>query len=189
MRPGTLVTPGDRGQRGASGGDPSGAESRQMTVARGRPVVRRRDPVVAPERLGELRRLAVADPPGDLADGQRVVVQEEGGLLHADGREVLAEGRPSDLGVGALQLAARGGDAAGDVVEGEIGAELLLDDGGRVLEEAGAEADRRGSLRWHRPLYVAPPRWDDRRRRVRASWRAAACRGCSGSVLADTRDN
>src|SRR4051812_50035958 len=108
MRPGTLVTPGDRGQRGASGGDPSGAESGQMTVARGGPVVGRRDPVVAPERLGELRRLAVADPAGDLADGQRVVVQEEGGLLHANGGGGVGGGGPPPPPRGAPRPGAAG---------------------------------------------------------------------------------
>src|SRR3954447_6087712 len=161
MRPGTLVTPDDRGQRGASVRVPSGADGRQMPVAGARPEVGRGDAVVAPERLGELRGLAVADPPGDLPDGQRVVVQQLGGLLHPDAGEVLAEGRVADLGVRALQLAAGGGDAPGDVVEGQVGPELLLDDGGRVFVQAGAKADRRWSLRGHRPVYVARSRWDE----------------------------
>ena len=43
--------------------------------------------------------------------------EQLGRALHAHGREVLAERRVADLGVGALELAARGRDAAGDVVE------------------------------------------------------------------------
>ena len=60
--------------------------------------------------------------------------------------EVLAERRVADLGVRALQLAARGRDAARDVVEREVGAVLGLDDGDRVPKEARAVADRGGAL-------------------------------------------
>src|SRR3954453_841586 len=120
MRPGTLVTPGDRGQRGASGSDPSGAHGRQMPVPGAAPEVRGRHAVVPPERLGELGGLAVADPPRYLTYGQRVVVEQQRGLLHAHPGEGPAEGRVAHLGVGALELPARGGHAPGDVVEGEI---------------------------------------------------------------------
>ncbi len=61
-------------------------------------------------------------------------------------REVLAEGRVADLGVGALQLASRGRDAARDVVERQVGAVLGLDDGYRVTEEARAMTDRGWAL-------------------------------------------
>ena len=63
--------------------------------------------------------------------------------------QVVAEGRVADLGVGALQLAARGGDAAGDVVEREVGGVLLLDDRDGVLEEARCEGGRWRGVAWH----------------------------------------
>src|SRR4051812_46324292 len=49
------------------------------------------DPVVAPERLGELRRLAIADCCGDAADRPTVVEQHVAGAFHADGGEVRPE--------------------------------------------------------------------------------------------------
>ena len=85
--------------------------------------------------------------------------------------QVLAEGGVADLGVGALQLAARGGDAAGDVVEREVGGVLGLDDRDRVLEEAGPVADGGGSLHRHhvRALRTGVTRPDQAYRRVGAS--------------------
>ena len=83
-------------------------------------VRRRRQPVVAPERLGELGRLAVADALGDLADGQDPARQQVGRRVHANAGQMRAERRVADLGVGALQLAPRGRDAAGDVVERKV---------------------------------------------------------------------
>ena len=56
------------GACGASGGEPS---RRPRDAAAAGAVVRRRDAEVAPERLGELRGLAVADAVRDLADRQR----------------------------------------------------------------------------------------------------------------------
>ena len=79
---------------------------------------------MAAERLGELRGLAVADPVGDLADRQAAVGEQLGGALHAHAGQVLAERGVADLGVGALELAPRRGDAARDVVEGEVGGVL-----------------------------------------------------------------
>src|SRR3954447_21394563 len=112
------------------------------------------DAVVAAEGLGELRRLAVADPPGDVADGQRAGRQEVGGAVHAHAGEMLAERRVPDLAVGALELAPRGRHAPRDVVEGEIGAVFLRDDRGGVVEEAGAELDRLISL--HSSVATSP---------------------------------
>src|SRR5215218_7672829 len=68
-----------------------------------------REPLVAAERLGELGRLAVPDAARDLADGEAAAGEELRGALHPHAREVLAEGRVADLGVGALELAARRG--------------------------------------------------------------------------------
>ena len=89
---------------------------------------RRREPVVAPERLRELRGLAVADALGDLADGQAARRSSSAARSIRTRGEVLAERRVADLGVGALELAARGRDAPRDVVERQIGAVLGLDD-------------------------------------------------------------
>ena len=92
----------------------TGADARAGAVGA---VVRRGDAEVAAERLGELGGLAVADAVGDLAHGHAAAGEQLGGAVHADAGQVLAEGGVADLGVGALELAARGGDAAGDVVE------------------------------------------------------------------------
>src|SRR3954469_24946078 len=101
---------------------------------------------MAPERLGELGRLAVAHAVRDLAHGQRPRREHLGRAVHAHGGEVLAEGRPADLAVRALELAPRGGDAAGDVVERDLSRVLGLDDRDGVLEEAGPVADGGGPL-------------------------------------------
>jgi len=60
-------------------------------------VVRGGEAVVAAEGLGELRGLAVADPAGDLADGQPLVGEQAGGALHAHPREVLDPGKAPAL--------------------------------------------------------------------------------------------
>src|SRR3954452_8981073 len=117
-----------RGTRG-------GVEARPAAVRRGG------DVVVAAERLGELRRLAVANAMGHLAHGHAVAREHLRRPLHPHAREVVAERRAPDLGVRALELAARGGDAARDVVEREVGGVLGLNDRGGVLEVAGAVAD------------------------------------------------
>jgi hypothetical protein len=116
--------------------------------------------VVAAKGLGELRRLAVADPVGHVAHGRASASEHVGGAFHAHGRQVLAKGRVADLGVRALQLAAAGGHAASDVVEAEIGGELHLDDRGGLLEEARAMSDCGGALHcWRTCSYVPyPPR-------------------------------
>ena len=64
-----------------------------------------------------------------------------GGALHPHPRQMLAERRAADLGVRALQLAARCGDAPGHVVERQRRGELALDDRVRLREEAGAQPD------------------------------------------------
>jgi hypothetical protein len=125
---------------------------------RGSPRGRRRGGGGRPWRTA---RLAVADAVGDLADGEAADRQQLGGPLHADAGQVVAEGRAADLGVRALQLAARGRHAARDVVEGELGLILGLDDLHGVLEEARAVADRAGALDGHRLWYGADPHEDD----------------------------
>src|SRR6476469_3894927 len=63
-----------------------------------RPIGRRRDPVAAAERLGELGRLAVADAVRDLSDGEAAAREHLGGAVHADRGQVLTERRVADLG-------------------------------------------------------------------------------------------
>ena len=98
------------------------------------------------ERLRKLRRLAVAHTLGDLADGQVALRQQLRRAVHPHVREVLTERRPADLGERALQLPARRGHAARDVVQCEIVGVLGMDDRRRVFVEAGPEADCRRAL-------------------------------------------
>src|SRR3954452_25339913 len=132
---------GREGPETAKLGGLAGRRAGHRLEARAAAIGRRRDVVVAAERLGELRGLAVADAVGDLPHGQPARAEHLGGAAHPDGGQVVAERRVADLGVGALQLAARRRDAAGDVVEREVGGVLGLDDRGGVLEEARAVAD------------------------------------------------
>ena len=104
--------------------------------------------MVAAEGLGELRRLAIADPMGDFADRQAPHAEHLGGPVHPHGGQVLAESGVADLRVGALELAPAGRDAARDVVEAEVRGVLGLDDRGGLLEEARAMADGGGTLLW-----------------------------------------
>src|SRR4051794_34278186 len=135
----------------------------------------RREALVAAEGLGELGRLAVADTARDLAHGQATPRQQLGRALHPDAGEMLAERRAADLGVGALELTARGGDAARDVVEGQVRGVLGLDDLDGILEEARPVADCvraldghatgtpgranriEASVIWRVPAHAAPP--------------------------------
>src|SRR4051794_22956242 len=87
-----------------SGGD---VERRALEAAAGgaRAVVRGGDAEMAPECLGELGRLAVADSARDLADGEALVDEQVGGPVHPHAGQVLAERRVADLRVRPLQLA------------------------------------------------------------------------------------
>jgi hypothetical protein len=96
-----------------------------------------------------LRGLAIADPVGHLADREAPADEHVGRPLHAHAGQMVAERGVADLGVGALELAAGRGDAARDVVERELGGELVLDDGDRILVQAGAMPDGCGSLCRH----------------------------------------
>src|SRR4051812_10799268 len=123
------------------------------------PEVRRGDADVAPERLGELGRLAVPDAGRNLADRHRAGGQQLGGAGHPHPGQVLAERGAADLGEGPLELAARGGQAPGDVIQRELLGVLALDDMARLLVEARAESDRRKSLSCH-----LAPHYDGRRK-------------------------
>src|SRR5205085_7456701 len=77
------------------------AVDRDLRLARApalAPEARGRTAVVAAEGLGELRRLPVADPAGDLADGQRALQQHLERAPHADLREVGPEAGLTRLG-------------------------------------------------------------------------------------------
>src|SRR4051794_28950041 len=103
-------------------------------------VASRRHPVRARERLGELRRLAVADPGGDVADGDRGLGQQLGGALHADPGQTLPERCVAVLVEAALQLTARGGDLAGDVIERELCGVFGLHERDRLAREGRSGA-------------------------------------------------
>lgn len=109
----------------------------------------RREALVATERLRELSRLAIANPMSDFSDGQPPRTEHVGRPLHPDASEVISESRVADLGKRSLELATRRGDATGDVVEGELGRELLVDDGNGVVVQARAVTDGCGSLSGH----------------------------------------
>jgi hypothetical protein len=66
--------------------------------------------VVAPEDLGELRRLPVAHRRGHILDRERSVEQELGGARHPDALQLAAEAGAARLGEGALKLPPRGRD-------------------------------------------------------------------------------
>ena len=97
--------------------------------------------MVTAEGLRELGGLAVSHAMRDLANGERAGGEHLGGFLHPDARQVVAEGGLADLGVRPLELTAGGRDAAGDVVEREIGRVLAIDDLSGLLEQRGAQAD------------------------------------------------
>jgi hypothetical protein len=121
----------------------------QALADRSQSVVGRGDAEMAPERLCELGGLAIADTPGNLANGEVAVTQELGGTLHANARQMLAKRGVADLGVCALELTAGGRDTASDVVEGKVARVFGLDDGDRILEERRPEVDGGGAVSWH----------------------------------------
>src|SRR3954452_5674101 len=129
-----------------------------------------RKALVAAERLGELGGLAVPDPARDLAHRQAAAREQLGRTLHPDAREVLAERGVADLGVGALELAARGRDAARDVVERQVGGVLRLDDLDGIVEEAGPMTDGVRALNGHATDTPLRARWIE----ATSIWRVAA---------------
>jgi hypothetical protein len=67
---------------------------------------RRRETVAAPERAGEVRRLAVADQPRDIRDGDRGLLgQQLSGGCHTPCKQVLVKAQLAELRVRALHLA------------------------------------------------------------------------------------
>jgi hypothetical protein len=70
------------------------------------PEGRRTDAVMEAEHLGEVARLAVAGAPPDLRDRQVGGLQQDGGVLQADGGELVAKRAAGLLGEDALELTA-----------------------------------------------------------------------------------
>ena len=102
--------------------------------------------------------------------------QHLGGLLHAHAGQVVAERGLADLGVGALELAARRGDAAGDVVEREVGGVLAIDDLRGLVEQARCGGGWWRVVAWARNSIRSEraQRMTDCDRRTCHKWRVAA---------------
>ena len=111
---------------------------------------RRRRSVVAPERLGELGGLPVADAVGHVAHGHVPLAEQLEGAPHPHFRHVRAEARLAHLGERPLELAPRGGEPPRDVVQLDRVGVLALDDLGRLLEQSAPAGLRAGSDR-HEP--------------------------------------
>src|SRR3954467_10839182 len=84
--------------------------------------------MMAPERLRELRRLAIAYAVGHLSHRHRAFPQELECPRHPHLREVGAEGRAADLGKRPLELAPRGGYLRRDGVQIDLATVVALDD-------------------------------------------------------------
>ena len=110
---------------------------------------------MAPEGLREIRGLAIADPHSHLAHGRPPAAKKLDSAAHPDIREITAEGRPADLGEGALQLAPRGEDASRQQLDVEVTIVLGLDDRHGLPEDRPAAPDRGPSLR-HASRLAAP---------------------------------
>ena len=102
-------------------------------------IVRRRDAVMAPEGLGELRRLPVSHSMRDFAHGDAPAGEELGGPFHSHRCQVLPERGPADLGECALELTSRGRDTPRDVVERHVAGVLPLQDGDGIRVQARAQ--------------------------------------------------
>jgi hypothetical protein len=67
---------------------------------------RRCETVAAPERAREVRRLAVADEPRDIRDGdRRLLGQQLRGRRHPPRQQILVKAELAELRIGALHLA------------------------------------------------------------------------------------
>ena len=108
--------------------------------------------MVAPEGLGELRRLAVADASRDLDHRQVGRLQQRGAVLHPHRGQLVAEGAAGQLREDALELTIRGRDIPRDVVQADASLSVALLDrecgvgeehdavrGGRRSQAAAAE--------------------------------------------------
>src|SRR5205823_6403015 len=87
------------------------------------------------------------DPARDLAHRQRALPEHVERAAHAHLGEVGAEAGLARLGERPLELAARRGEPARDVVELEVGRVLALDDLDRLLEERAPPQCCSGSYR------------------------------------------
>ena len=126
-----------------------------LRAVRGAARLGRRVAVVAAERLGELRGLAVADRPCDGRHGQRLLAQQLGGVRHAHPLELAAEAGAL-LGEHALELAPRGRDRVGDGGQREVlVGEIAPNRGQRILEQGSPSV--LGGLPHHLGIRPKPP--------------------------------
>src|SRR5829696_2608994 len=102
-------------RQGAGRASGSGCEGRVLAAER-----RRWSTVMAPERLGELSGLAVADSPGHVTDRVLALAQELGGTRHADALQLAAETGATGLREGALELPPRRRDAVRHLRKREV---------------------------------------------------------------------
>jgi hypothetical protein len=84
-----------------------------------------------------MRRVAIPDEPPDLADADRGLRDEQlGRSLQPSGAQVLAEGRPAEVGVGTLDLARRAGQGRRQRAQRQRAAVAPGDEGRRLCVEA-----------------------------------------------------
>jgi hypothetical protein len=110
----------------------------------------RAEPVAAAKGLREVRRLTVADDAGDVAHGDRGLLDQKlRRRAHAPRQQILAEGALAELRVGARQLPRRTGERAGDPIERQRAAVVARDRRAGQQVQAAALLERG---RTHIPL-------------------------------------
>jgi hypothetical protein len=145
---------------------------------RRRAEARRPRAVAAPERAREVRRLAIADQPRDVAHGdRRLVAQQLRRRGHAPRAQLLLERRVAELGERALHLPRRAGHRARHHRQRQRAAVVARDDHAReqVDPSPGGERVRAhafssdGSRRRGTPRACRAPRCPRHARRARAA--------------------
>ncbi|HEX4484368.1 MAG TPA: hypothetical protein VH081_11350 [Solirubrobacteraceae bacterium] len=110
---------------------------------------RRRDAEAPAERAREVRRLAIADEPCDVGDGNRRLLGEQlRRSRHPPREQILVEAQLAELRVDALDLPRRARHGAGDLGERELAPVVARDDDAREQVHTPA---RRCCLRLHTP--------------------------------------
>jgi hypothetical protein len=110
---------------------------------------RRREPVAAAKGAREVRCVAVADQPRDVAHGERRLLAEQLRRgVHAPREQILVKARLAELRIRALQLARRAGQRAGDARERQPAPVVARDEDAREQVQASAGLER---LRLHTP--------------------------------------
>ena len=97
--------------------------------------------MAAPERLGELRGLTVSDVVGDFTHREVAPDEHLRSSVHPHAGQVLAKGRVAYLGERALQLATRGGNALGKLVERQLAGVFELDNRADFAVELCSKGD------------------------------------------------